>query len=49
VQTARLTDEYPVSLNMASARNLRFLDREKEIIYPWRRESRFVGGFEQRN
>lgn len=38
VQTARLADEYPVSLNAASARNLRFLDREKEIIYPWIRE-----------
>ena len=39
VQRARLTDEYSVSLNMASARNLRFLDREKEIIYPWTSES----------
>jgi len=49
VQTAKLTDEHPVSLNMAFARNLRFVDREKEIIYPWRRERRSVGGFEHRN
>jgi len=49
VLTARLTDEYPVSLNMASARNLRFLDREKEIIYPWTREAWLVGKFEHGN
>jgi hypothetical protein len=38
VQTARLADERLVSLNAPSARNLRFLDREEEIIYPWTRE-----------
>src|SRR6267143_802171 len=38
VQTVRLVDEHPVSLNAAYARNLRFLDREREIIYPWTRE-----------
>lgn len=38
VQMARLSDVHPVSLNAASALNLRFLDREEEIIYPWTRE-----------
>jgi hypothetical protein len=49
VLTARLTDESPVSLNMASARNLRFLDREKEIVYPWTREGWSVGKSEREN
>ena len=38
VQAAGLADEHPVSLYAASARNLRLLDREERIIYPWRRE-----------
>ena len=38
VQTVRLADEHPISLKGASARNLSFLDREEEIIYPWTRE-----------
>jgi len=38
VQTVRVADEHPISLDVASARNLRFLDREEEIIYPWTRE-----------
>ena len=49
VLTARITDERPVSLNMASARNLRFLDREKEIVYPWTRESWSVGKSDREN
>jgi hypothetical protein len=49
VLTARLTDECPASLNMASARNLRLLDREKEIVYPWTRESRSIGESEHVN
>ena len=43
METAKLADEDPVSLNAASARNLRFLDREEEIIYPLIREGRPVG------
>jgi hypothetical protein len=34
VQTVRVAVEHPISLNGASARNLGFLDREEEIIYP---------------
>lgn len=43
VQSAGFTDEHPLSLDLASARNLRFLDREKDIIYPWTRESKVFG------
>lgn len=32
-----------ISLNAASAWNLRFLDREGEILYPWRRKSQPAG------
>jgi hypothetical protein len=49
VLTARLTDESLVSFNMTSARNLRFLDREKEIVYPWTREGWSVGKSEREN
>jgi hypothetical protein len=38
VQTVRVADEHPISLNGASVRNLSFLDREEEIIYPWTRD-----------
>jgi len=34
---------------MVSARNLRFLDREKKIVYPWTRESRSAGKPEREN
>jgi hypothetical protein len=47
VQTARLNGDTPLTLNAASARNLRFLDREGEIIYPWTREP--VGKFDRSN
>jgi hypothetical protein len=46
---ARLADEHPISLNAASARNHRFLDREEEIIYPWTRKNLTVGKFEHGN
>jgi hypothetical protein len=49
MQTARLADEHPASLNAASARNLRFLDREEEIIYPWTRKNLTVGKSEHGN
>ena len=49
MQTARLADEHPVSFNAASAGNLRFLDREEEIIYPLTREGRLVGKSEHGN
>jgi hypothetical protein len=37
VQMVKLADKALVFLNAAFARNLRFLDREEEIIYRWRR------------
>jgi len=40
VQTVMVADEHLISLNGASARNLSFLDREEEIIYPWTREGK---------
>ena len=49
VETAKLADEDPVSLYAASARNLRFLDREEEIIYPLTREGWPVGKSEHGN
>jgi hypothetical protein len=45
----RVTDEHPVSLSMVFVQNLRFLDRQKEILYPWTRESRSIGESEHVN